>query len=138
MRACAANQSPCGSGWLPSHPCSRRRHNVGACHAATAHGGGGCGGGGPSPAASSSSHTITSSSSPLPVSWQEQLSALSRRAAACALAAVVAGTAALAPLAPPPADAVTQEQLLFLEAWRAVDRAFVDKKFNGQNWFKVR
>jgi hypothetical protein len=38
----------------------------------------------------------------------------------------------------PGADAVTQEQLLFLEAWRAVDRAYVDKKFNGQNWFKVR
>ncbi|EFN57183.1 hypothetical protein CHLNCDRAFT_9114, partial [Chlorella variabilis] len=33
--------------------------------------------------------------------------------------------------------AVTQEQLLFLEAWRAVDRAYVDKKFNGQNWFKA-
>jgi hypothetical protein len=34
-------------------------------------------------------------------------------------------------------QAVTSEQLLFLEAWRAVDRAYVDKSFNGQNWFKV-
>ena len=33
---------------------------------------------------------------------------------------------------------VTNEQLLFLEAWRAVDRAYVDKSFNGQSWFKVR
>ena len=33
---------------------------------------------------------------------------------------------------------VTNEQLLFLEAWRAVDRAYVDKTFNGQSWFKVR
>jgi hypothetical protein len=37
-----------------------------------------------------------------------------------------------------PSQAVTSEQLLFLEAWRAVDRAYVDKSFNGQNWFKVR
>lgn len=37
-----------------------------------------------------------------------------------------------------PAHAVTQEQLLYLEAWRAVDRAYVDKSFNDQNWFKVR
>jgi hypothetical protein len=36
-----------------------------------------------------------------------------------------------------PSQAVTSEQLLFLEAWRAVDRAYVDKSFNGQNWFKV-
>ena len=56
-------------------------------------------------------------------------------AAAAAAAAVVTA----APLAlPPPSAAVTNEQLLFLEAWRAVDRAYVDKKFNGQNWFKVR
>ena len=24
------------------------------------------------------------------------------------------------------------------QAWRAVDRAYVDKTFNGQSWFKVR
>ena len=24
-----------------------------------------------------------------------------------------------------------------LQAWRAVDRAYVDKTFNGQSWFKV-
>ena len=36
------------------------------------------------------------------------------------------------------ADAVTNEQLLYLEAWRAVDRAYVDKTFNGQSWFRVR
>ena len=36
-----------------------------------------------------------------------------------------------------PASAVTTEQLLFLEAWRAVDRAYVDKGFNGQAWFRV-
>jgi carboxyl-terminal processing protease len=41
-------------------------------------------------------------------------------------------------LAPETAHAVTNEQLLYLEAWRAVDRAYVDKTFNGQSWFKVR
>ncbi|KAG2446345.1 hypothetical protein HXX76_000932 [Chlamydomonas incerta] len=39
---------------------------------------------------------------------------------------------------PQPAQAVTAEQLLFLEAWRAVDRAYVDKGFNGQPWFRIR
>ena len=39
---------------------------------------------------------------------------------------------------PAPAHAVTTEQLLYLEAWRAVDRAYVDKTFNGQSWFRVR
>ncbi len=39
--------------------------------------------------------------------------------------------------APPPAHAITTEQLLYLEAWRAVDRAYYDKSFNNQNWFKV-
>jgi len=56
--------------------------------------------------------------------------------AVAALAAGVLATSALLPSLP--ANAVTNEQLLYLEAWRAVDRAYVDKKFNGQNWFKVR
>ncbi|GIL56948.1 hypothetical protein Vafri_12225 [Volvox africanus] len=41
-------------------------------------------------------------------------------------------------LGPQAAHAVSSEQLLFLEAWRAVDRAYVDKDFNGQSWFRVR
>ncbi|WIA31928.1 hypothetical protein OEZ86_002787 [Tetradesmus obliquus] len=53
-------------------------------------------------------------------------------AAAATAVAVGLGAAAL------PAQAVTSEQLLFLEAWRAVDRAYVDKSFNGQSWFKLR
>ena len=28
--------------------------------------------------------------------------------------------------------------MLYLEAWRAVDKAYVDKTFNGTNWFKLR
>jgi carboxyl-terminal processing protease len=28
--------------------------------------------------------------------------------------------------------------LVFLEAWRVVDRAYVDKSFNGQTWFRYR
>jgi carboxyl-terminal processing protease len=34
--------------------------------------------------------------------------------------------------------ALTEENLLFLEAWRAVDRAYYDKSFNGQSWFRYR
>ena len=68
--------------------------------------------------------------------WQQELP---RRTVGLLAAAAVAAAGALGPAAAPqPAGAVTQEQLLFLEAWRAVDRAYVDKKFNGQNWFKAR
>ncbi|KQJ91375.2 hypothetical protein BRADI_4g37555v3 [Brachypodium distachyon] len=38
----------------------------------------------------------------------------------------------------PPSSALTEENLLFLEAWRAVDRAYYDKSFNGQSWFRYR
>lgn len=41
-----------------------------------------------------------------------------------------------------PADGVraaySQGQTLFLEAWRALDKAYVDKSFNGQQWFRTR
>uniref|UniRef100_A0A6S8GX33 C-terminal processing peptidase n=1 Tax=Dunaliella tertiolecta TaxID=3047 RepID=A0A6S8GX33_DUNTE len=37
-----------------------------------------------------------------------------------------------------PAESISTEQLLFLDTWRAVDRAYVDKTFNGQSWFKLR
>ena len=36
------------------------------------------------------------------------------------------------------ADALTEENLLFLEVWRTIDRAYVDKTFNGQSWFRYR
>lgn len=75
----------------------------------------------------------SSSSSAQPGPLQQAPEALTRRAAALTLSAAIAASAVLAA----PSAAVTQEQLLFLEAWRAVDRAYVDKKFNGQNWFKV-
>ncbi|XP_015887724.3 carboxyl-terminal-processing peptidase 2, chloroplastic isoform X2 [Ziziphus jujuba] len=37
-----------------------------------------------------------------------------------------------------PSAALTEENLLFLEAWRTIDRAYVDKTFNGQSWFRYR
>ncbi|WCJ24157.1 Carboxyl-terminal-processing peptidase 2 chloroplastic [Euphorbia peplus] len=37
-----------------------------------------------------------------------------------------------------PTWALSQENLLFLEAWRTIDRAYVDKSFNGQSWFRYR
>ncbi|CAN1759990.1 Carboxyl-terminal-processing peptidase 2, chloroplastic, partial [Linum perenne] len=36
------------------------------------------------------------------------------------------------------AEALTEENLIFLEAWRLIDRAYVDKTFNGQSWFRYR
>lgn len=37
-----------------------------------------------------------------------------------------------------PAIALTEEQRLVTEAWRLVDRAYVDETFNHQNWWLVR
>ncbi|MBE9098705.1 carboxyl-terminal processing protease CtpA [Vacuolonema iberomarrocanum] len=38
----------------------------------------------------------------------------------------------------PTAQAFTEEQKLLSEAWRIVDRAYVDSSFNHQNWWLVR
>ncbi len=38
----------------------------------------------------------------------------------------------------PQALAFSSDQKLILEAWRIVDRAYVDDRFNGQNWWRVR
>ncbi|XP_071725187.1 carboxyl-terminal-processing peptidase 2, chloroplastic-like [Rutidosis leptorrhynchoides] len=37
-----------------------------------------------------------------------------------------------------PSWALTEENRLFLEAWRTIDRAYIDKTFNGQSWFRYR
>ncbi|XP_060173808.1 carboxyl-terminal-processing peptidase 2, chloroplastic [Lycium barbarum] len=37
-----------------------------------------------------------------------------------------------------PSFALTEENILFLEAWRTIDRAYIDKTFNGQSWFRYR
>jgi len=37
-----------------------------------------------------------------------------------------------------PAAALTEENLIYLEAWRAVYQAYVDGNYNGQNWFKLK
>ncbi len=38
----------------------------------------------------------------------------------------------------PAANALTEEQQLLMQAWRIVDRAYVDNSFNHQNWWLVR
>ena len=60
------------------------------------------------------------------------------RSGAAAAAAAAAVAACAGGFAAPPADAITANNLLFLEAWRAVDKAYVDKTFNGVSWFKYR
>ena len=54
------------------------------------------------------------------------------------LAALAASLAVSLAPCPAPASAITANNLLFLEAWRAVDKAYVDKTFNGVSWFKYR
>lgn len=58
--------------------------------------------------------------------------------AAAAAAAVALSNVGGPMLNPPSAEAITSNNLLFLEAWRAVDKAYVDKTFNGVTWFKYR
>jgi carboxyl-terminal processing protease len=59
-----------------------------------------------------------------------------RQLAATCVATCVA--LAVSGVTPPDATAITSNNLLFLEAWRAVDKAYVDKTFNGVSWFKYR
>ena len=49
-----------------------------------------------------------------------------------------ADTGASPPPLPPPPPATRPCPPTPSQAWRAVDRAYVDKSFNGQSWFKVR
>nr|CAA62147.1 C-terminal processing protease of the D1 protein [Spinacia oleracea] len=37
-----------------------------------------------------------------------------------------------------PSWSLSEENRIFLEAWRTIDRAYVDKTFNGQSWFRYR
>ncbi len=37
-----------------------------------------------------------------------------------------------------PAHALTDDQKLYNEAWRAISRAYLDDSFNGQNWWMLR
>ncbi|QDZ20706.1 C-terminal processing protease [Chloropicon primus] len=54
------------------------------------------------------------------------------------LPAVVAAAAGLVAAVPLYANAVTEENLLYLEAWRAVYQAYYDGTYNSQNWFKLK
>ncbi|KAK8984172.1 hypothetical protein V6N11_029494 [Hibiscus sabdariffa] len=47
-------------------------------------------------------------------------------------------TSASVALSSTPSWALSEENLLFLEAWRTIDRAYIDKTFNGQSWFRYR
>ena len=53
-------------------------------------------------------------------------------------AAIVAGILSFVGCVQINAHAVTEENLLYLEAWRAVYQAYVDGTYNGKNWFKVK
>lgn len=54
------------------------------------------------------------------------------------VAAMLLVTSASVALSNTPSWALSEENLLFLEAWRTIDRAYIDKTFNGQSWFRYR
>lgn len=62
----------------------------------------------------------------------------------CTTAALSVGlflSASLMPTAPSHAagyNALTDEQKVVAEAWRLVDYSYLDRTFNGQDWFKLR
>jgi len=60
------------------------------------------------------------------------------RALLSTAAATLVAVCTTGAVTPPGAHAITSNNLLFLEAWRAVDKAYVDKTFNGVSWFKYR
>ena len=68
--------------------------------------------------------------------WREegQADGKGRKMLPAALAAVV-GISAAVPLY---ANALTEENLIYLEAWRAVYQAYFDGTYNGNNWFKLK
>jgi carboxyl-terminal processing protease len=57
-----------------------------------------------------------------------------------AMAAMLAATLALSPLPSTAADygSFTPEQKMVAEAWRTIDSTYLDRTFNGQDWFKIR
>mmetsp|Transcript_44575 Transcript_44575/g.135908 ORF Transcript_44575/g.135908 Transcript_44575/m.135908 type:complete len:486 (-) Transcript_44575:283-1740(-) len=71
-------------------------------------------------------------------------SSLRGAAVAAALSAAVFFGGTAGPLTgPPPAHAesytsLTEEQKFVAEAWRLLDGSYLDRTFNGQDWFKVR
>ena len=67
-------------------------------------------------------------------------STLVRQIAASAMLAAVVATTTLCPLPSHAASygSFTDEQKLVAEAWRLVDNSFLDRTFNGQDWFQLR
>lgn len=59
-------------------------------------------------------------------------------AAAAAVAGLLAGGVLAGGPDVPPAAAFSPEQKLLAEVWRIVDDGYVDRTFNGQDWFKIR
>jgi carboxyl-terminal processing protease len=72
--------------------------------------------------------------------WTRELTQKLSVAALSVSLALTTMTAALAPLPAVAADygSLTTEQKTVAEAWRLVDNSFLDRTFNGQDWFQLR
>lgn len=66
--------------------------------------------------------------------WQGTWPSRRGRLAAALLVIVLGWTG----LGVAPAQALTEDQKVFNEAWRAVSRAYLDESFNDQNWWGLR
>lgn len=84
--------------------------------------------------------STTTSSSSTPTLFQTLATKTAHWSFAVALTIATTTTAALVPI---PAhatsyNALTDEQKVVAEAWRLVDNSFLDRTFNGQDWFNLR
>jgi carboxyl-terminal processing protease len=78
----------------------------------------------------------------IPVHNNYNLHSLFRRRLSIGAATIALATT-MTMLSPPPAFAanygsLSDEQKLVAEAWRLVDHSFLDRTFNGQDWFQLR
>ncbi|XP_028555669.1 carboxyl-terminal-processing peptidase 2, chloroplastic isoform X3 [Dendrobium catenatum] len=70
--------------------------------------------------------------------WQEKFIISIGTIFSCVVVSMMLIISASATVSKDSTWALTEDNRLFLEAWRTVDRAYFDKTFNGQSWFRYR
>lgn len=69
-----------------------------------------------------------------PSGWKERMQSFCM----AAFIAIVASTSLVPPVDAASYGSLTEEQKFVAEAWRTVDATYLDRTFNGQDWFQLR
>ncbi|KAK8946220.1 hypothetical protein KSP40_PGU012508 [Platanthera guangdongensis] len=72
------------------------------------------------------------------IGWQEKFIQGFGTLFSCMVVSMMLIISASVAVSKAPTWALTEDNRLFLEAWRTIDRAYIDKTFNGQSWFRYR